>query len=1182
MNPSLSRRLLISLLTAMLLPCAAPVFTLAAFACLLCADARGAETPAAAWQELVVTAKQAIALPKGPVWFRAYLRVPDNMTGTSGPELWRDSMSLTLERLPGPVSVFLNGQKIIDTRDIEDKPRRFKVPKGIFEKGTYNAIVIRLDGAAARLSVAPIFAGYFDEVKLERAWQWSAREPAESELKASANPPTNAAYSEKDFHPATTVLQASAEPFRGKYVSPADALKLLRAESDLIVEELLHEPEVAQPTHVSFDERGRMWVAQYRQYPYPAGVKMINRDKYYRSKYDRVPPPPPNNAPGADIVSMHEDRDGDGIYETHRNVLTGLNMANAVLRGHGGIWVMNTPYLMFYPGDDAAYGPPEVRLQGFGLEDTHSVANGLAWGPDGWLYGAQGSTTTSRVTRPGIDAPNAPGVYVEGCMVWRYHPERKMYEIFADGSGNTFGVSFDAEGRIFTGHNGGDTRGWHHIQEGHFLKQGKDASKFGPSGHAYDFGELPMMHSTHPIPRFSHMTIMGEGTALPERLRGRFLSVDPLHHYVVAAERKRVGSTFETTDIGFPLRTDDFTFRPVYLANSPDGSIVIADFREEFIAHGQNYQGQIDNSTGRIYRLRGKDLPLERDVNLAVKTTPQLVALLSHANLWHRQTAVRVLAERRDMTAVPLLLAQLEKDALHPALEALWALYQLGRLDEALAAKTLDHPSAMVRAWTIRLMGDERNLTLAFAAKLLAAAATEPDAEVRCQILSTAMRLPAGQALPLVKAIAQRSDDVSDAFIPLMAWFAIELQCATERGAVLSLFDDPAFWKAPLVHEHLVPRLMRRFAASGTRQELIACAALLARAPGDQDRNALLAGFEEAFKGRAIPLLPDELIKALAASGRMTLMLRVRQGDAAAMDEALLLVTNEKTPAPQRLSAVRIFGEVKHTAAAPALLKIVSQEKTDELRVAACTALQLYDDPSIAETLTADWPSLPPTVQNAALNLLASREGWSMRLLEVFAAGKIPRAAFTAEILARLRQHSNETLAALLTKHFPATPPAARESLRPRIEQIRALVAAQPGDPYKGEPLFTAKCAACHTLFHKGGKVGPDLTSYQRDDLGTMLISIIDPNAEIREGFQNYLIAAKDGRRLSGILADQDANVVVVRGADGVDITLRRADIAKMVPAGTSLMPEGILDGMSDTEIRNLFAYLRQSQPILK
>jgi putative heme-binding domain-containing protein len=221
-------------------------------------------------------------------------------------------------------------------------------------------------------------------------------------------------------------------------------------------------------------------------------------------------------------------------------------------------------------------------------------------------------------------------------------------------------------------------------------------------------------------------------------------------------------------------------------------------------------------------------------------------------------------------------------------------------------------------------------------------------------------------------------------------------------------------------------------------------------------------------------------------------------------------------------------------------------------------------------------------VQNAVLNLLTSRVEWSRRLLESFADGRVPRSAFSTDILARLRLHKDERLTALVEQHFPVPPPAAPKSLRSRIEQVRRIIASQPGDAYKGESHFTARCAPCHTLFFKGGKIGPDLTSYQRDDLGTLLISIIDPNAEIREGFVNQLITTKDGRSLSGILADQDANVVVLRGFDGADLSLRRADIATMNPAGGSLMPESLLDGLTDTEIRDLFAYLRQSQPITK
>ncbi|MBT6806342.1 MAG: dehydrogenase, partial [Verrucomicrobia bacterium] len=230
---------------------------------------------------------------------------------------------------------------------------------------------------------------------------------------------------------------------------------------------ILHEPTIAQPFHFSFDEHGRLWVTQSRQYPYPAGIRMLSRDKYYRAHYNKIPPAPPHHEPGADRISVHEDTNGDGIFDKHKTFVEGLNMANAALRGHGGVWVMHTPYLLFYPdadNNDIPDGPPEVKLAGFGFEDTHSIANGLTWGPDGWLYGGQGSTCSCRVTRPGIDPPNAPGVYFEGCMVWRYHPDTQAFELFAEGGGNTYGLEFDAQGRLYSGHNGGNTRGWHFVQ----------------------------------------------------------------------------------------------------------------------------------------------------------------------------------------------------------------------------------------------------------------------------------------------------------------------------------------------------------------------------------------------------------------------------------------------------------------------------------------------------------------------------------------------------------------------------------------------------------------------------------------------------------------------------------------------------------------------------------------------
>ena len=228
--------------------------------------------------------------------------------------------------------------------------------------------------------------------------------------------------------------------------SPAEALKKLKLADGLAMQVVAHEPAVAQPLNMYFDERGRLWVTQYLQYPFPAGLKIVEYDKYLRAVYDKVPPPPPNHFRGKDKITIHEDTDGDGVFDKHKTFLDGLNMARSVITGRGGAWVLMPPYLLFYPdknGDDIPDGDPEVHLAGFGFEDTHSVANGIAWGPDGWVYGAQGSTVSCRVTRPGIDPPGAPGQYFEGCMVWRYHPDTREFEIFAEGGGNVFGLEFD-------------------------------------------------------------------------------------------------------------------------------------------------------------------------------------------------------------------------------------------------------------------------------------------------------------------------------------------------------------------------------------------------------------------------------------------------------------------------------------------------------------------------------------------------------------------------------------------------------------------------------------------------------------------------------------------------------------------------------------------------------------------
>ena len=172
-------------------------------------------------------------------------------------------------------------------------------------------------------------------------------------------------------------------------------------------------------------------------------------------------------------------------------------------------------------------------------------------------------------------------------------------------------------------------------------------------------------------------------------------------------------------------------------------------------------------------------------------------------------------------------------------------------------------------------------------------------------------------------------------------------------------------------------------------------------------------------------------------------------------------------------------------------------------------------------------------------------------------------------------------MSALATRLFGSIKPSTSAELHAQIDRLAALIGAGSGVPKPGKQLFDQQCLRCHILFGRGGKVGPDLTTYRRDDLETMLLNIVSPGAVIREGYSTFVVSLVDGRVLSGVVVEQDKNVVVLRGSDGKDVVVARADIDAMHQASTSLMPEGLLKGLSDQQVRDLFAYLRSTQPLI-
>jgi putative heme-binding domain-containing protein len=387
-------------------------------------------------------------------------------------------------------------------------------------------------------------------------------------------------------------------------------------------------------------------------------------------------------------------------------------------------------------------------------------------------------------------------------------------------------------------------------------------------------------------------------------------------------------------------------------------------------------------------------------------------------------------------------------------------------------------------------------------------------------------------------------------------------------------------WKLPLVEKHVLGRLMRRYAQAGGRKNLLTCARLLELAPEAGHARKLLAGFEEAFAGRRLPTLPPELIEAMAKRGGGSLSLRLRQGDGKAVDEALKVIGDARAARKERLRLLETFGEVRQPRAVPVLLRVLAEDRDETLRQAALTALQPYDDPAVGRTVVRLHDRLPPDVRAAAQTLLLSRKGWTRALLEAVAAGTVDRRGIPLDAVRRMTVHRDAAIDRLIGKHWGKLRGATTAQMRRQIARYERVVRDGSGNPYAGKKLFEANCGKCHTLFGRGGQVGPDLTAYKRDDLGNMLLNIVNPSAEIREGFETYLAITQDGRTLTGFVVERDNRVVVLRSADGQEIRLERVNLDDLRAIPQSLMPEGLLDGLTEQQVRDLFAYLRSTQPL--
>jgi len=965
---------------------------------------------------------------------------------------------------------------------------------------------------------------------------------------------------------------------------PTDALnavKQFEVTSDIDINLVLSEPAISQPVEISFDTKGRLWVVQYNQYPYPAGLKIKEIDKYLRIQWDKIPQAPSGGINGADKITFFEDTDGNGSFDKATDAITGLNIATSVALGRKKIWVLNPPYLLAYPDSDGngiPDGNPEVELQGFGIQDTHAAANSLRWGPDGWLYGAQGSTNKANVS-----SSVSKNVSFEGQAIWRYHPESKKFEVFAEGGGNTFNVEIDSKGRLYSGNNGNG--------RGPYFKQGayykKNWGKHGPLTNPYAFGFLGNMGFEGEKVRFTHSLVRYESDELPDRYKGNFIALNPLQGNILLSKVRPVGSSFRTIDDDKLVDTKDSWFRPIDIQSGPDGNVYFTDWYDSRLSH-IDPNDTWDKKRGRIYRLRKKgEKTGYKPFDISQFSNDELMVLLQNKNRWYRQKALEVLGDRKDLSMLPDLVELFRSGKSQASLEALWAIHLIEGLDENIAIEGLRHQDPYVRLWTVRLLGDKDQISDIEAQELIKVSEMEEDVEVRSQLAASAKRLPGPIALLIIKALLLNHDDSKDLDIPLQIWWAIESKAEQNRLEIIEMFSDNQLWEVPLVREVILNRLMQRYIMAPEPENYSMATKLFRLVPDKKAGSSLMTGLEEGLRGRSYNELPDELIKAISPykiQGEGKWAMALRQGNKHALSEVLRIIQDGKADLTVRQSYIRILGEGDYSESVPVLLKIIGLPVMQELKsikIGSLNTLQNYSDESIGKRVLQLYPvdlREDSDVRLAALNLLTSRPKWATQLLDVIEKKlMIDKNDVTLDLVQRIKLLDDGKLIERTEKIWPESIRSTSSAKTAQMKKYIELVESKNGNPDDGKLIYQTVCGACHRLFNQGGSIGPELTGYERRNYINMISQVVDPSADIREGYVSYTLKTIDGRTIVGFLSSRSEKSVTVKPYGGEMMQFSMDQILNMEPEEHSLMPEGLLDRLTDQEVKDLFAFIMKN-----
>lgn len=964
---------------------------------------------------------------------------------------------------------------------------------------------------------------------------------------------------------------------------PEDAEATFEVEPGFRIELVAAEPLVRDPVGMSFDERGRLFVAEMRGYNQGNRVPAADARKL-ALETEKL-----------GCVKLLEDTDSDGRFDKATVYADDLIWPNGVFAYDGGVFVAASPEMLFCKDTDGD-GRADVRqvvFTGFGYSNWQHLPNSFRWGLDNRIHGAGGAGGIE-VRCP--QRPDAPAVPMRG-RDFAFDPRR--LELAATNSSAQFGLSFDAWGNKFLTSNSDHIllvyfedryiarnpmlaapRSWRLI-----AADGRGADVFRISPPEPHRVVWMRMRATGVIKGIierggaptGYVTAAGgttiyRGDAWPEEYQGNSFapecSGNLVHRNVL--EPDGIGQIARRVDDGREfLASRDIWFRPVNMLNGPDGNLYMADMYRQVINEGvvlppalrKCFDLTEGNTRGRIYRVVPEGFRQPAIPDLGEAATAELVVLLEHANCWHYATAARLLYERQDPAAVgPLVKMAAESPQPLGRMHAMYALDGLDALTPEVILPRLDDEHPRVREHAVRLAEEVADHSSAVREQLVRMTADD-DLRVRYQLAFTLGALSEPEATAALAEVAARDGGNS--------WIRLAI-LSSSAGRVGDLFvlllADPRWPAGDGVHV-LLEQLAEQAGLHGRTDEIDRVVASL-DALGTAERRlahrivgGLLGGLEQtgsSARKRLVSSATGVFAKVLADM----------------LADATNVAADPDQPIERRTAAIRKLTLAPYHDAEDVLVELLDSRQPQAVGAAAIESLGRFSDVAVAETLIEAWIGLTPQLRGTASEVLFARRERLPVLLEGVEDDLIRPSQLDPARVQFLLDHSDPAIRDRAAELF------GNEVLAHRQEVVADYRDAldMPGDIERGRAVFKRECSKCHRLEGVGYDLGLSLAGIKDRGKDGILLNLLDPNTNINPQYVNYVAVTDQGQTITGMITAETANSITLQRAEGEGDTVLRSNIDELVDTGLSIMPEGLEKQITKQEMADLLDYLMAVQ----